>query len=289
MGRHRPPIRRLRAPPRRPPAAPPGWRPPRPTPRSRSASAATATSRGSPPPASRATNYGQTNAAEDMCETMAMYFMFPDRLRTSCPIRHRWPRPARSVAGATARPPPRPRPCCGAGTRRRGGPDTPGGRRRGRTRLVDLGEAARAARARPRRRQAPRGEPRADHARRVVRQPQPRRSPHGARRATSALLLPRRRAGARLRPRGRAPRPHVRPPARRARRPRRAAALALRQGGRAVRACVPRRRLHGGGRRGRRARGVRAHHARPLPRRDLVGAAGLHPRGAPARNATAST
>ena len=38
------------------------------------------------------TNYGQTNAAEDMCETMAMYFMFPDRLRTSSPIRYRWAR-----------------------------------------------------------------------------------------------------------------------------------------------------------------------------------------------------
>jgi hypothetical protein len=38
------------------------------------------------------TDYGQTNAAEDMCETMAMYFMFPDRLRTNCPVRYRWAR-----------------------------------------------------------------------------------------------------------------------------------------------------------------------------------------------------
>ncbi len=71
------------------------------------------------------TNYGQTNAAEDMCETMAMYFMFPDRLRTSCPIRHRWAR--RQVrrwrngppAAAPAAPAAAPAPAAAAGPTRR--------------------------------------------------------------------------------------------------------------------------------------------------------------------------
>jgi hypothetical protein len=68
------------------------------------------------------TNYGQTNAAEDMCETMAMYFMFPDRLRTAAPVRYRWARRQvrrwRTDAPAPAAPAAAPAAPAAAGVRR---------------------------------------------------------------------------------------------------------------------------------------------------------------------------
>ena len=36
------------------------------------------------------TDYARTNAEEDMCETMALYFMYPRRLRRRAPQRYRW-------------------------------------------------------------------------------------------------------------------------------------------------------------------------------------------------------
>lgn len=54
------------------------------------------------------TEYAKTNAEEDMCETMALYFMFPRRLRRDAPQRYRWARARvrRWTTGAPAQPPP---------------------------------------------------------------------------------------------------------------------------------------------------------------------------------------
>ena len=53
------------------------------------------------------TDYAGTNAEEDMCETMALYFMYPRRLRRRAPQRYRWAaaRVRRWTTGAPAPPP----------------------------------------------------------------------------------------------------------------------------------------------------------------------------------------
>jgi hypothetical protein len=67
------------------------------------------------------TDYGNTNAEEDMCEAIGMYFVQPRRLRRDAPRRFRWVR--RKVAEWTARAPVAPVPAAAGG----GGGHGPGG------------------------------------------------------------------------------------------------------------------------------------------------------------------